>query len=83
MGVNSYVVSPMWKNRLSRFANCACVSLSRPVFPSATAPVRFWYVASASDAMSRSVVPVSVMPAVDASTVVPAAPYVIDWSMPT
>lgn len=35
------------------------------------------------DAMSTRVVPVSVMPAVWARIGVPAAPYVMVWSMPT
>ena len=48
LGVNSYVLSPMLKNRLSRLSNWAVVILSRPVFESATAPVRLWYVARAS-----------------------------------
>lgn len=34
-------------------------------------------------AMRMSVVPVSVIPAVEERIVVPAEPYVIDWSMPT
>ena len=46
--VNSKDVPPMLKNRLSRLSNWAVVILSRPVFESATAPVRLWYVARAS-----------------------------------
>ena len=41
-GVNSYVVPPMWKKRLSSFANWAAVIFSRPVVSSSRAPVAFW-----------------------------------------
>ena len=74
---------PMLKNKLCRSSSWSSVILSRPVFASSTAPVAFLYLWYASVASRRSVLPVSVMPAVCASICVLPSPYVIDWSMPT
>ena len=76
---------PMLKKRLCKFSSWSSVILSRPVFASSTAPVALLYLWYASVASRRSVLPVSVMPAVCARIWVlgSPSPYVIDWSMPT
>lgn len=43
----------MMKNRLLRLANCAIVSLRRPVSESGTAPVAVWYCWNASTDQKR------------------------------
>jgi len=64
LAVSSKVVPLTVKNRLWRFANCVGVRRRSPVAASGTAPVAFWYVVKALEAISTRVVPVSTIPAV-------------------
>jgi len=72
----------MTKFKLCRLENCDEVNLISPVVESVLPPVADSYRLYASDAMSRSVVPVSTIPAVEGRISEDELPYVMLWLIP-